>query len=292
MKLQPEPFAKIKFGKKTIELRLYDEKRRKINIGDQIEFLNLNDKKQKIRVQVTELYKYSSFEELYDNLPLSKCGYEDFEIECANSKDMEKYYTVDDQKKDGVIGIEIKLLDWKNSDLIKTSRYISLILRHKPQAAGITLDNNGWAKVDDLIEGVGKTHYLTMEVLEEIVRTDDKQRYSFNSDKSLIRANQGHSIPVDVELEILEPPEYLYHGTGEKYKASIDEQGLIGKSRLYVHLSTDYSTAMSVGARHGTPIVYKVNTKQMHDDGFVFYHSVNNVWLTEKVPPKYLNKSN
>ena len=138
------------------------------------------------------------------------------------------------------------------------SKFIALILRHKPESIGITLDEHGWANVGDLIAGIAKTQRFTMEMLEEIVRTDNKQRYSFNEDKTLIRANQGHSIPVDVELPEMLSPVVLYHGTGVKYKDSIDQQGLIPKSRLYVHLSQDYDTAVKVGQRHGKPFVYKV----------------------------------
>jgi putative RNA 2'-phosphotransferase len=173
-------------------------------------------------------------------------------------------------------------------NLKETSQFISLILRHKPEVIGISLDEHGWANVDELIAGISKTQDFDMETLEKIVATDEKKRYSFNEDKTLVRANQGHSVKVDVELEKLEPPEYLYHGTGEKYKKSIDEQGLIPKSRLYVHLSSDTDTAVNVGKRHGTPIVYKVLSKQMHDDGFEFFRSVNGVWLTKAVPAKYL----
>lgn len=169
-----------------------------------------------------------------------------------------------------------------------TSKYIALILRHKPEIVGITLDEHGWAKVDELLKGINRTQPLTMEELEEIVRTDDKQRYSFNEDRTLIRANQGHSIPVDVELEELVPPEVLYHGTGAKYAASIDRQGLIPKSRLYVHLSADRETAVKVGKRHGSPVVYEVAAGLMHRDGHSFYRSVNGVWLTGNVPPGYL----
>lgn len=174
--------------------------------------------------------------------------------------------------------------------LIRTSRYISMILRHQPQKIGITLDEHGWANVDELIEGVNRTHTLDFSMLEEIVATDDKQRYSFNEDKTLIRANQGHSIPVDVELEETIPPEYLYHGTGEKYVTSIDNIGLIPKGRLYVHLSKDIQTAVKVGSRHGKPVVYRINSKRMADDGFKFYLSVNGVWLTDRVPVEYLEK--
>ena len=169
------------------------------------------------------------------------------------------------------------------------SKFIALILRHKPETIGITLDEHGWANVEDLINGINKTYPLTMEGLEEIVRTDEKQRYSFNEDKTLIRANQGHSIPVDVELSELEPPEVLYHGTGEKYRSSIDAQGLVPKSRLYVHLSDDFNTAIKVGRRHGKPIIYKVAARHMYIDGYKFYRSVNGVWLATAVPVDYLS---
>ena len=175
-------------------------------------------------------------------------------------------------------------------NLTGTSKYLSLILRHKPEAAGITLDEHGWANVDELIEGVRKSQPFDMEMLEEIVRTDEKSRYSFNEDKTLIRANQGHSIPVDVELPVVAPPEILYHGTGEKYVTSIDRQGLLPRSRLYVHLSGDAETARKVGSRHGKPVIYEVLSGKMAEDGLTFYRSVNGVWLTKEVPPEYLKK--
>lgn len=171
-----------------------------------------------------------------------------------------------------------------------TSKYISLILRHQPEVIGITLDEHGWADVNQLIEGVNRTHPLTMEILEEIVRTDEKQRYSFNEDHTKIRANQGHSIPVDVQLRECEPPEVLYHGTGEKYLSSIEAQGLIPKSRLYVHLSKDTETARNVGSRHGRPVILLVYAGQMKRDGYTFYLSENGVWLTREVPVRYLEK--
>ncbi len=177
-----------------------------------------------------------------------------------------------------------------------TSKFISLILRHKPEIIGIALDEHGWAKVDELIEGINKSKrdnkddYLTMSILEEIVANDNKQRYSFNEDKTLIRANQGHSIPVDVELEKKTPPDVLYHGTGEKYVASIDRQGLVPKTRLYVHLSKDVETARNVGSRHGKPVIYEIDAAGMAADNYVFYLSVNGVWLTKSVPIKYMKK--
>ena len=171
-----------------------------------------------------------------------------------------------------------------------TSKFIALVLRHKPEEIGISLDEHGWANVDELIAGIAKTQPFDMAMLEEIVSSDDKQRYSFNEDKTLIRANQGHSIPVDVELEKKIPPEILYHGTGEKYVESIERQGLIPKSRLYVHLSADYETAVKVGSRHGKPVVYTVAAGEMQKDGYVFYQSVNGVWLTKTVPVEYLSR--
>ena len=178
----------------------------------------------------------------------------------------------------------------KDSALNQTSKFTSLILRHKPEVIGITLDEHGWASVPELIAGVNRTHPLDMERLERIVAEDEKQRYSFNDDKTLIRANQGHSIPVDVELEEKIPPEILYHGTGEKFAASIDAQGLIPKSRLYVHLSRDVETATNVGARHGRPVVYEVASGRMNRDGLAFFLSANGVWLTKSVPPHYLRR--
>ncbi len=172
----------------------------------------------------------------------------------------------------------------------RTSRYLCLILRHKPEVIGITLDEHGWADVEALIEGVSRTHELDREILERIVDEDEKGRYSFNEDHTKIRANQGHSIPVDVELEELAPPEILFHGTGENYVDSIDRQGLIPKTRLYVHLSADYGTAVKVGQRHGKPVVYTVDSKRMQEDGYVFYCSVNGVWLTKEVPARYLKR--
>ena len=151
-------------------------------------------------------------------------------------------------------------------NLKSTSKYISLIMRHKPEAAGITLDEHGWADVEELIAGVSKTHILTMDILEEIVDTDEKQRYSFNEDKT------------------------LYHGTGQKSVESIDRQGLLPQGRLYVHLSGDIETAIKVGRRHGKPVVYEVLSGDMENDGYLYYRSVNGVWLTKTVPVKYLRK--
>lgn len=171
----------------------------------------------------------------------------------------------------------------------KLSVFISLVLRHKPEAANIQLDEHGWAEVDALIEGIRKTgRRIDIDTLKEIVRTDGKQRYSFNEDCTLIRANQGHSVSVDVELKEAKPPEILYHGTAERFMESIRQEGLRPMSRLYVHLSKDEATALKVGARHGKPVILKVNAEKMQQDGFRFFLSENGVWLTDKVPASYL----
>ena len=167
---------------------------------------------------------------------------------------------------------------------------MSMILRHRPETIGITLDEHGWADVDELIEGIAAKKKFNREILEEIVRTDKKQRYSFNEDKTRIRANQGHSIPVDLDLEPSEPPEILWHGTAEKYVASIDRTGLRPGNRMYVHLSADEQTAEQVGRRHGRPVIYQVKSGEMYWKGFRFYRSVNGVWLTVMVPAEYLRK--
>lgn len=168
-----------------------------------------------------------------------------------------------------------------------TSKFLSLILRHKPQLVGLELDEHGWADVEDLIRRVKG---LDRTTLEQIVATDEKQRYSFSANGKLIRANQGHSIPVDVELEELKPPEVLYHGTARRYGAAIVAQGILKMSRLYVHLSSDVETARKVGQRHGKPLIFRVESLLMFNDGYKFYRSVNGVWLTEHVPAKYLKE--
>lgn len=172
----------------------------------------------------------------------------------------------------------------------KIGRYIAFVLRHKPDAAGIVLDAHGWASTDQLVQAIQKhvDSECTLETLEDVVRTDSKGRYAFSRDHSHIRANQGHSVNVDVELEELQPPDFLYHGTATKYVSSIDKQGLIPKSRLYVHLSTTTETAKDVGKRHGAPVIYTIHAKRMFDEGHKFFKSSNGVWLTKNVPTKYL----
>ena len=176
-------------------------------------------------------------------------------------------------------------------DLTRISKYMSLILRHKPEVIGIKLDANGWADVEALLTGISRKYPIDRDVLEDIVRSDGKQRYSFNEDRTMIRANQGHSIQVDVELSEAEPPEMLYHGTAQRFAASIESQGLLPRSRLYVHLSSDMETAEKVGRRHGKPVIYLVSAGQMRRDGYSFYLSANGVWLTKAVPSQYLKQA-
>ncbi len=173
----------------------------------------------------------------------------------------------------------------------KLSVFISLVLRHNPGAANIKLDEHGWADVEELLAGIRSTgRKINRDILEEIVAGDNKQRYSFNEDKTLIRANQGHSIPVDVELKEQEPPEILYHGTADRFLSMIEREGLKPMSRLYVHLSKDIDTALKVGKRHGKPIVLKIQSGAMYRDGQKFYLSENGVWLTKKVETGYLER--
>ncbi len=175
---------------------------------------------------------------------------------------------------------------------VKLGKFISLVLRHQPQAAGIQLDAHGWADVDQLIQGVRATgRHLDRETLERLVRENDKQRYTFNSDHTKIRANQGHSIEVDVELKEQEPPSLLYHGTARRFLSSIWQKGLVKMTRQHVHLSADEETARKVGSRHGSPVVLEVNAGKMFQDGFHFFLSENGVWLTDHVPQAYLKLS-
>lgn len=172
---------------------------------------------------------------------------------------------------------------------IKYSKFMSLILRHKPQEIGLTLDRYGYVNTLDLINGMNKKGYkVTITDIEEIVIHDNKQRYSFNDDETKIRANQGHSVKVDLELKTVEPPEILYHGTSTKVVNSIYCDGIDKQKRQCVHLSSDIETATKVGKRHGDLVIFEINSQQMYKDGYKFYLSENKVWLTDYVPVKYL----
>jgi len=169
------------------------------------------------------------------------------------------------------------------------SKYLSYILRHDPADAGIVLDKNGWTNVDALIEQVRiKFPELDMPALEYVVATNSKQRFAFNEDKTMIRANQGHSIDVELNLLASEPPTVLFHGTAKENVRSIMTEGLKKQDRHHVHLSENVTTALQVGSRHGKACVLKIHSGKMHADGYVFYLSANNVWMADFIPPAYI----
>lgn len=174
-------------------------------------------------------------------------------------------------------------------DITKVSKFLALILRHKPEELNLTLDEQGWCNVDELVKAF-KTKFsdFTFETLEEIVKTDNKGRYSFNDDKTLIRANQGHSTKsVNINFEEVDWDKMkgkLFHGTGEKFMESIMNTGIESRSRQYVHLSSDVNTAIKVGSRHGKPVILDIDTDEMKKRGAKLYKSENNVYLTKNVP--------
>ena len=166
------------------------------------------------------------------------------------------------------------------------SKHLSYILRHKPQAIGLTLDPQGWANVDDLISKSPKG--LSREKIVAVVESNDKQRFILSKDGARIRANQGHSISIDLGLEPAAPPQILYHGTAKRFLDDILAQGLKKMNRQHVHLSADPETATKVGSRHGKPVILALDTPAMLQAGHAFYMSENGVWLTNQVPPQYL----
>lgn len=174
---------------------------------------------------------------------------------------------------------------------IKISKYLSFILRHKPQDIGLTMDSNGWVSVNELIAKTTQFD-LTTALLKKVVSTDDKQRYMYSDDESLIRANQGHSVGINHNLSPKIPPDTLLHGTAGRFLASILIHGLDKQKRHHVHLSEDMDTAVSVGKRYGKPIVLAIDAKKMMKDGFEFYLSHNHVWLVDSVPKEYLSVHN
>ena len=178
-----------------------------------------------------------------------------------------------------------------NSRLIKISKYLSKHLRHQPERIGLTLASGGWVSVDQLLTTCTNNGFpITINELKEVVAQNDKKRFSFDETGTLIRANQGHSVEVDLQLKPVIPPEVLYHGTGHKSVNSILDQGLCKMSRNHVHLSRDIETARKVGARHGIPVIFAVDTTAMSEAGYLFYCSENGVWLVDCVPPEYLQK--
>jgi len=174
-------------------------------------------------------------------------------------------------------------------DLTSLSKFLSLVLRHAPETIGLSLDEAGWANIETLLQQAnahGKR--IDREILEKIVATSDKRRFVISDDELRIRANQGHSVNVDLGLEAIAPPGQLFHGTASRFLAAIQAQGLTPQSRQHVHLSADVDTARVVGQRHGSPVVLRVDAAKMHEAGHVFYRSLNGVWLTQTVPAEFL----
>lgn len=174
-------------------------------------------------------------------------------------------------------------------ELVKTSKFLSLVLRHQPEFIGLTLDREGWADVDELIRlARAGGHSLDRPLLETVVAGNDKKRFFLSDDGRKIRANQGHSIDIDLALSPTAPPAILYHGTADRFIDSIRKTGLNSGTRQHVHLSPDMATAVKVGQRHGKPVVITVRAGEMAASGHLFYCSANGVWLTEQVPLAFL----
>jgi len=179
-----------------------------------------------------------------------------------------------------------------NKNLIDISRFLSLVLRHKPESIGVKLDKNGWILVDELINKVNATkkyYNLTKDLLDEIVRTNDKKRFAYSQDGLKIRASQGHSIDINLNLSVKVPPRYLYHGTSESAINSIKNDGLKKMNRNHVHMNENPIMSEKVGARHGKPKVLRIRALDMNNDGIKFYLSENKVWLTDDINAKYID---
>ena len=175
--------------------------------------------------------------------------------------------------------------------LTQASKFLSLLLRHDPGAIGLELSAEGWASVSDLIRLTqGQRVAFTRELITELVRTSDKQRFVLSDDGEFVRANQGHSIKVDLGLAPQCPPDVLYHGTASRFLDSILANGLLKQDRQHVHLSRDTDTALAVGRRHGSPVILLVDARGMHELGLLFYLSENGVWLTDAVPTRFISK--
>lgn len=174
-------------------------------------------------------------------------------------------------------------------DMQRLSKFLSYVLRHAPEKVGLQLDEQGWADVDELIEACRKKNKpLDRATLEKIVATDSKGRYSFSDDGRRIRANQGHSIRVDLQLKEATPPDRLFQGTVARFLDPIREEGLKKMGRHHVHLSVDRATAVNVGSRRGKPVILVIRAREMHDAGHKFYLSDNGVWLTDHVPVEFI----
>lgn len=173
----------------------------------------------------------------------------------------------------------------------RVSKYLSLVLRHDPAAGGVALDAQGWTSVEALLAGARERGLdVSREELAEVVRTSDKQRFALSPDGARIRANQGHSVGVDLGLEAVEPPRHLFHGTVERFVPAILAEGLRKQARQHVHLSADRETATRVGTRRGAPVLLRIDAGLMHAQGFPFFRSENGVWLTDAVPARFIER--
>jgi putative RNA 2'-phosphotransferase len=173
--------------------------------------------------------------------------------------------------------------------LVTVSKFLSKHLRHTPEAIGLTLEDGGWIAIDTLLDACSKHGFpIKRDQLDEVVRTNDKKRFAIDDAGVRIRANQGHSTPVDLQLQPVEPPAVLYHGTAEKNLTVIQAFGLLKTKRHHVHLSLDMATARKVGQRHGEPVIFAIDSATMAARGHLFYCSVNGVWLTDHVPAEFL----
>jgi putative RNA 2'-phosphotransferase len=200
-----------------------------------------------------------------------------------------------DRRTDGTARVEKERTTMPGSNekrLTTVSKYLAKYLRHAPHELGLTLQPGGWVPVDELLAAARSHGFpISYDELVECVETNDKRRYSFDGTGELIRANQGHSVEVDLHLDEREPPDVLYHGTVERFMLSILAEGLQKGKRHHVHQSRDVETARRVGARRGQPVVLTIDAGQMHQDGHKFFVSANGVWLTEAVPPSYLTRA-
>ncbi len=176
-------------------------------------------------------------------------------------------------------------------NLIKYSKYLSYLLRHRPEVANLNMDKQGWVSVAEIMHAMQKkASHFTFQTLEEVVRTNNKKRFAFNADKTKIRAHQGHSINIDLALPECCPPDILFHGTAVHSLPSIKKQGLKPQKRDHVHLSPDKETAYNVGIRHGQAVILLVDSQALYAAGHKFYHTENNVWLTAHIPPEYIQE--
>ena len=174
-------------------------------------------------------------------------------------------------------------------EFIQLSKFLSYVLRHNPDTIGLTMASNGWVNIDELLLKMNNSgNFIDRDVLSRIVREDSKSRYAISEDGLYIRANQGHSVPIDLQLDKIDPPALLFHGTAGRNIISIKASGLLKQQRHHVHLSESVEIAKQVGSRYGKPVVLTINAKEMAANGFLFYCSDNGVWLTEHVPVDYI----